>query len=261
MKNLILKILPFVLVVSISTLKAQEARQLISKVIDANGGKDALNKLKDVSYDYTFMVKDNKIEDISKERYIFNGEVSFAEYTKREVYALPQMPGKKYVQFFNGSKTTSIMDGKVITAQQPAFFGHILRKTNYYWFTMMFKLLDPGVHHKMLPTRTVDGTAYKIVEMTFGENIGESSQDKYILYINPTTHRIDQFLYSATGFGVTEPSIMKVNYEKIDGVYVSTYRKYAPADWNGNKKKGPWTEQYTTNVNFNNGYTLENIKN
>ncbi|WP_350289652.1 hypothetical protein [uncultured Croceitalea sp.] len=259
MKKLISKILPFILIAATITVEAQEAKQLIRKVVEANGGKDGLHKLKDVSYDYSFMVKDNNIEDVSKERYIFDGEVSFAEYTKREVYAIPQMPGKTYTQFFDGNKSVSTMDGKVIAEQQPAFYGHILRKTNYYWFTMMFKLADPGVNHKMLPARDVDGTTYKIVEMTFGENIGESSDDKYILYINPETNRIDQFLYNATGFGVTEPSIMKVKYEKIDGIYISTYRKYAPADWDGNKKEGPWTEQYTKNVKFNNGYNLENI--
>jgi len=261
MQKLILRIFPFMLIAFTTTVEAQEARQLISKVIEANGGQDGLHKLKDVSYDYHFLVKDNKVEDVSKERYIFNGEVSFAEYTKREIYALPQMPGKKYTQYFNGNKTVSTMDGNVITDQQPAFYGHILRKTNYYWFTMMFKLLDPGVNHKMLASRNVDGTTYRIVEMTFGENIGESSKDKYVLYINPKTNRIDQFLYNATGFGVTEPSIMKLKYEKIDGVYVSTYRKYAPADWDGNKKEGAWTEQYTKNVKFNNGYNLENITN
>jgi len=259
MKKLILNILPFILITATITMEAQEAKELISKVVEANGGKDALNKLKDVSFDYTFMMKDKKVEDVSKERYIFNGEVSFAEYTKRQIYALPQMPGKTYTQFFNGNKSVSKMDGKAITDQQPAFFGHILRKTNYYWFTMMFKLADPGVNHKILTSRKVDGITYKIVQMTFGENIGESSDDKYILYINPKTYRVDQFLYNATGFGITQPSIMKVKYEKIDGIYVSTYRKYAPADWDGNKLEGSWTEQYTKNVKFNNGYNLENI--
>ena len=123
----------------------------------------------------------------------------------------------------------------------------------------MFKLLDPGVNHKLLPIRNVNGIDYKIVEMTFGENVGETS-DKFVLYINPNTYRIDQFLYTATGFGVTEPSLMKVEYEKIDGVYLSTYRKYAPADWDGNVVKESWTEQFTRNVKFNNGFDLENIQ-
>lgn len=261
MKNTVLKIFPFVLITFVATVQAQEARELITKVVEANGGKNALHKLKDVSYDYTFIVKDNGLADVSNERYIFDGEVSYAQYTKRQVYVLPQMSGETYTQFFNGRTTVSKIDGKVITEEQPAYIGHIFRKTNYYWFTMMFKLLDPGVNHKMLPSRDVDGVAYKIVEMTFGDNIGDSSNDKYILYINPKTYLIDQFLYNATGFGLTEPNIVKAKYEKIDGVYLSTHRKYASADWDGNVLKESWTEQLTKNVKFNNGYDLENIQN
>lgn len=258
MKNLIFRIIPFVLISFVTTVHAQDAKGLITKVVEANGGIDALHKLKDVSFDYTFKIEEKNVVDVSKERYIFDGEVSYAQYTERQVYALPQMSGT-HTQFFNGKNTVSELDGKIIIEQQPAYIGHTLRKTNYYWFAMMFKLLDPGVNHKMLETRNVNGITYKIVEMTFGENVGEAS-DKFVLYINPKTYRIDQFLFTAKGFGVTEPSLMKVKYEKIDGVYLSTYRKYAPADWDGNVIKESWTEQFTKNVKFNNGFDLESIQ-
>ena len=260
MKQIILKFIPIILATFATGIQAQDVNELIDKVVEANGGKKALHKLKDVSYDYTFRVQDNNKVDISKERYIFNGEVSFADYSKREVYVLPQMAGSSHTQFFDGKSTISKIDGKVITDQKPAYVGHIFRKTNYYWFTMMFKLSDPGVNHKLLSNRNVDGIAYKVVEMTFGDNVGESSKDRYILYINPNTYRVDQFLYNATGFGVTDPNIVKVNYEEVDGVYLSTYRKYAPADWDGNVKKDSWTEQITQNVKFNNGYDLVSIQ-
>ncbi len=253
-----IKITAFVLVLFATNIQAQDARELITKVVDANGGSNALHKLKDISFDYTFKVLANNIEDVSKERYIFNKEISFAQYTKRQVYAIPQMKGV-HTQFFNGSKTISKLDGKVITEQQPAYIGHSLRKTNYYWFAMMFKLLDPGVNHKLLPSRNVDGINYKVVEMTFGENVGDAS-DKYVLYINPKTYRIDQFLYTALAFGAKDPSLMKVKYEKINGIYVTTYRKYAPANWDGKVIKETWTEQFTKNIKFNNGFDLNNIQ-
>lgn len=123
----------------------------------------------------------------------------------------------------------------------------------------MFKLLDPGVNHKFLPERNLDGISYQVIEMTFGENIGDAI-DKYILYINPSTFRIDQFLYTAKAFGVTEPSLMKVKYEKIEDVYLTTSRKYAPADWNGNVLSDTWTEQFAKNVKFNNDFDLMNIQ-
>ncbi|MEO1050390.1 MAG: hypothetical protein AAFX87_07180 [Bacteroidota bacterium] len=259
MKNQLIKIASVALILFATKVNAQNARELITKVVEANGGVNALHKLKDVSFDYTFRVKANNVEDVSKERYIFDGEVSYAQYTKRQVYAIPQMAGT-HTQFFNGKKTVSKLNGNVITEQQPAYIGHALRKTNYYWFAMMFKLLDPGVNHRLLPARKVDGISYQVVEMTFGDNVGETS-DKYLLYVNPTTYRIDQFLYTAKGFGVTEPSLMKVKYEKINGIYLTTYRKYAPANWDGEVIKEAWTEQFTKNVKFNNGFDLENIHN
>jgi len=258
MHNRIIQIILVALFSFTTTINAQEAKALITKVVEANGGINALHQLKDVSFDYTFKIEEKNVVDVSKERYIFDGEVSYAQYTERQVYALPQMKGT-HTQFFDGNKTLSKMDDQVITEQQPAYIGHALRKTNYYWFAMMFKLLDPGVHHKMLPTRNVDGIAYEIVEMTFGENVGEAN-DKFVLYIHPKTHRIDQFLFTAVGFGVTDPNLMKVKYEQIDGVYLTTHRKYAPADWEGNAVKESWTEQSIKNVRFNNGLDLENIQ-
>jgi len=96
MKKIISKILPVLLISFLTTVQAQEARTLISQVVEANGGQNALHQLKDVSFDYTFEVKDNNVVDVSNERYIFDKEVSFAHYTKRQIYALPQMPGDKY---------------------------------------------------------------------------------------------------------------------------------------------------------------------
>ena len=238
---------------------ANDAQKLIHKVVEANGGVEALKALKDVSFEYTFRSKEKGIVDVSIERYIFEGEISYAQYTDRQYFVLPQMPGI-HTQFFDGEKTVSKLDGKVLFEQQPAYVGHFFRKTNYYWFNMMFKLTDPGINLKMMPERKVEGMAYKVVEMTFGENVGETS-DRYVLYINPETNRIDQFLFTVLGFGFKDPFLMKVQYEKVDGIYLSTYRKYAPADWDGKVVKQDWNEQVTTNISFNNGFNLDNISN
>ena len=243
-----------------NTIHAEdEAQKWIDKVVAANGGIKALKALKDVSFEYTFRSMEKGIVDVSIERYIFDGEISYAQYTDRQYFVLPDMKGI-HTQFFDGNKTISKMDGKIISEEQPAYVGHFFRKTNFYWFNMMFKLLDPGVNHTALPDRKVNGKMYKVVEMTFGENIGDTS-DKYVLYINPQTNRIDQFLFTVLGFGFKDPFLMKVEYEKINNIYVSTYRKYAPADWDGNVIKEEWNEQITKNIKFNNGFNLGNIQN
>ena len=106
--------------------------------------------------------------------------------------------------------------------------------------------------------RKVGEVAYKIVEMTFGEGVGETS-DRYVLYINPETKMIDQFLFTVLGFGFEEPFLMKMKYEEKDGLMLSTYRTYAPANWQGDVVKQEWNEEISKNIKFNNGFTNSSI--
>lgn len=52
------------------------------------------NSLKDVEYTYTYhdLVEDKR--DVYLERYIFNSEISWARYEKREKNVLPQIDGE-----------------------------------------------------------------------------------------------------------------------------------------------------------------------
>ena len=71
-----------------------------------------------------------------------------------------------------------------------------------------------------------------MVKITFGENVGDA-QDTYVLYINNKTKLIDQFLFTITAFGVTEPNLMRFKYETIDGIKIPTDRNYIKSNWDG----------------------------
>lgn len=258
MKNFIQSFIVMSLMLPISGLQAQnEAKQLVAEVVQAAGGIEKLRSLKDVEYEYTFKSKEKGIMDVSIERYIFDGEISFANYTTRQYFALPQMEGSM-TQYFDGRKTVSHHNGELITDEQPAYVGHFFRKTNFYWFTMMYKLQDPGIQRKMMEDRRVGDVSYKIVEMTFGEGVGETS-DRYVLYINPRTKMVDQFLFTVLGFGFKDPFLMKMKYEEVDGLMLSTYRAYTPANWEGEVIKEDWNEEISRDIKFNNGFTKANI--
>lgn len=256
MKKIIYPLL-FNLIVLQSVFAQNEAKKLIEEVVEAVGGVDKLKEMKDVEYEYTFRSKEKGIKDVSIERYIFDGEKSFAHYTTREYYMFPDMKGE-HTQYFDGAQTTSMIGESAITDEQPAYVSHFFRKTNFYWFNMMYKLLDPGINYKLMDKRTVDGTTYDVVEMTFGKGIGETS-DRYMLYINPDTKLIDQFLFTVLGFGFSEPFLMKLKYEDVNGLKLTTYRQYAPANWQGEVIKEEWNEQISKRIKFNNGFTASNI--
>ena len=50
-----------------------------------------------------------------------------------------------------------------------------------------------------------------------------------------------------------------MEYEKVNGLNLTTYRKYAPANWEGEVIKEEWNEQISEHIEFNNGFTLTSI--
>ena len=232
------------------------AHALVAQMVDAIGGWDQLYAQNDVEYTYTYRAPDGK-EFVTTERYMFEGELSWASFSKRELFVLPEQEGE-VIQCYDGKNTTTTIAGKTIQDEPSVKMADFMRKTNYYWFAMMFKLLDPGLNYEMLPEAEIDGIKYHVVKVTFNENVGDV-QDIYQLYINPDTKLVDQFLFTVMDFGAAEPNLMKIEYEVVNGLKLMAYRKYAPCDWDGNIKEDLWSEQFSKNVRFNNGFTVQDF--
>ena len=258
MKNLF-AILALLLTFSSLIAQNDKAKALIEQVVDAMGGIDAFYHLNDVEYTYTYHRLSDDKKDVSTERYIFNGELSWAKYDQHEVFALPQAEGT-VVQCYDGKQTMVTVAGKTVEEQQAVGMSDFLRKVNYYWFAMFFKMMDPGLNYEYLGKRTTEGIEYEIVKVTFEDSVGDH-QDTYVLYINPFTHLVDQFLFNVVGAGMNDPLLMKVQFKTIENVTLPVVRKYKPAeDWNGKPVEGEdWTLEISENIKFNNGFTKKDF--
>ena len=242
------------LVFGVSEAQAAEPRAIIEKMIETIGGQDRLHELQDVEYTYTYHVLSEDKKDVSLEKYIFNGELSWAKYTTREKHAFPQMSGE-IVQGFDGEKSRMLRDGSAVHNSDPQIYKRVdfARKTNYYWFTMMFKLLDPGIIYENRGSKEVDGKDYDVVKLSYEEGVGDA-QDTYFLYVNKETYLVDHFLFTVMDFGLAEPFWTNVSYEVIEGVKFPTKRRYVASDWEGNPKDDNWVEATCTNIKFKNGF-------
>jgi len=90
--------------------------------------------------------------------------------------------------------------------------------------------------------------------MSFDEGIGDV-QDDFILYINPDTMLIDQFLFTVKQSPkFPAPMLMEVQYQEIEGIFLMTNRKVIGADWEGKKKGNYLFSQITEEIKFNNGF-------
>ena len=236
-----------------SDKKSLELIQALEKV---NGGWHALSKMKDVEFTYDYDDKSKKAKDISKERFIFNGEQIWGEYSEHKVNVMPETEGIVRQRVIDGKPEASL-DGKPLTDQKSIGTSGFLRGASYYWFTMMYKLNDSGTIHKYLGTEKVNNIMYDKVSLTF-ENTGKASDDSFILYFNPKTHLVDRFYFSLPAFGVNDPVLlMELDYEKIDGMYVSTTRRGVFPNAKGGY--GLAIVFTYSNIKFNNGFTKEDL--
>ena len=234
----------------------ERAEAQIQRMLTAMGGKDRLRTLRDVEYRYTYRRVGEGTEDVSLERYIFDGELSWARYDKHEVFVMPGTAGS-VTSSFDGETTVSNHGGKPVADEQAAGVLSFLRKTNYYWFCMFFKLADPGVNLKSLGKRTANHIEYDIVQVSFGDDIGDSPDDRYVLYLNPYTHLVDMFLFNVTAFGIETPLLMQVKYTMVDGTLLPVWRMYRPAKtWDTHEvvADGPVVLELSEDVRFNNGF-------
>jgi len=240
----------FVSLIALATLgvQAQRAEEIIQQAVDAVGGRDNFYAQRDVTYNIHYRTPpgENAIEFKGTETYIFNGELSHGNYEKQSITGANE-------EGYDGNEFWVKMKGEVSQNEQAQGVARFLRKTNYYWFAMFFKLQDDGVIYEKLADQKVSGKDYYRIKMTFEGNVGDA-QDTYVLYINKSTKLIDQFLFTITGFGITAPNLMSFDtWETINGVKIPTGRKYIKADWDGNVKEKAYTYTNWTNIKFNTG--------
>lgn len=165
----------------ISPIHAQQtdakSNELLNALIEVNGGYKHIASKKDVQFTYIY---DNqaKGKDVSTERHIFNGEHSWASYERHERNVLPKQKGVALQSLIHG-KPSLTLNGKPITDQKALDATVFMRKVNFYWFTMMYKLNDPGTNYHYLDKpilkmtlayEKVDGVYLSTVRKSYGPN-------------------------------------------------------------------------------------------
>ena len=251
-----------VILLFMATLSAQntdtKSLALLDALVSVNGGYEQLAAKKDVQFHYVYDNFD-KGKDVSTERHIFDGEHSWASYEQHDLNVMPGQKGVALQSLIDGTPALTL-DGKSITDPKAIGGTVFLRKVNFYWFTMMYKLKDPGTNYKYLGTEKVGDITYDKVSLTYNADVTKKEKnDEYILFFNPNTHLIDQFFFSLPDWGIDKPILkMTLSYETIDGLLITTVRKgFMPNETGGYMPIGVYT---FSEIKFNNGFKKEDFK-
>lgn len=96
----------------------------------------------------------------------------------------------------------------------------------FYFFAMPFVLADPGIRYDSVPSRTLLGKSYPGIKVAYGDSIGDSPDDNYILLFDPETRQMEWLMYTVT-FGSSGPSdgynlIHYAEWQDVSGLLLPT---------------------------------------
>lgn len=233
-----------------------KGHELVYNMVQKVGDYSKFLEKENVIYTYTYTTPDGKT-DITTEKYIFNGELSYGTYKKHE-RTFSNLEGL-IEQGYDGNEYWLKNNGAIIDDEKLLKRVAFNRPTNFYWFAMMPKLLDPGLNYEYLEEKNINGTKYDVVKVSF-ESKDTKPKDIYQLYINKETNLVDQFLFTVMEFGKTEPLLMKVEYENVEGLLIPTKRKYKSSNWDAEVTDKPWIIVNWTDIKFDNKLTKADFK-
>ncbi len=90
-----------------------------------------------------------------------------------------------------------------------------------YWMLMPYKLRDPGVRLQFAGDTTLGGATYDRLALSF-EQVGETPGDRYWVYVNRASHRVERWDYVLEGTSPPPVSWTWEGWEEHEGLWFPT---------------------------------------
>ncbi len=205
-------------------LSASDASNKVWRAIEAHGGLQRFYEQSPLFYHFNYRPEPGEQGNV-RNTLILNDYVG-----SRAVHSLPGDPTQKFG--FDGKEAWSVT-GEKIDGMSPQFWS----LTPYYFVGLPFVLADEGITFESLPAAEMDGLTYDMVKVSYGDGMGESPDDYYVLYLNPESGQLDalRYIVSYRGFfpeGEHSPEkLMKITGKTtVEGITLPT--GYATHWWN-----------------------------
>lgn len=192
--------------------QSDEIESLISEMTNAHGGLDRWKQAASVQFNTNLVAVTGMFPEYNEEVCI--DPVSRAAYLK--------FPGSTGRIAFDGNEAWSAGERRGLAAAPPRFTAW----RNFYLLNIPFVIHDEGVYLSELSEASLPGNnkAYQTVKMTFGEDTGDTPKDYYLLYIDPSTHRL-----AALEYNMTFASMLPQGMESLP-TSLLTFEEYARVD-------------------------------
>ena len=141
----------------------------ITKIFDAHGSYSAWSQMNSLSFS------------------LANGEHQLIDLHSRKVL----VEGEKRTIGFDGKDVWVVPDSLITGAR----FYHNLY---FYFFSMPFVLGDPGINYEIVGDKELFGMNLSGIKISYGDGVGDSPKDNYILYFDKASNTMKALMYTVT---------------------------------------------------------------
>ncbi|WP_232797927.1 hypothetical protein [Salinibacter altiplanensis] len=214
-------------------LTRSEGGQRVLRAIEAHGGLEAWYRAPTSSYTWTYANKDADLRFTSFLLVDNRTRRAYHDLLTTGSYDNARPVDARFA--WDGDRAWIAPDS--IQQPNPRFWA----LSGFYFQQIPFVLADPGTNHEALPDDTLDGTPHDMVEITFGDDVGDSPDDRYTLYLDKDTGQVDAIRYAVT-YGrdvgpdadLSETFFDYEDYVTVDGLTVPTrFEGYAYSEDDG----------------------------
>lgn len=150
-----------------NTATAHHSEQ-IAKVLKAHGGFNRWAEMKTLKFSKS---GEHHLIDLNSRKVLVEGEKRTIGFDGKDVWVVPD------------SLTTG------------ARFYHNLF---FYFYAMPFVLGDPGIHYDDAGSKELFGMNLRGIKISYGDGVGDSPKDNYILYYNEESNTMKALMYTVT---------------------------------------------------------------
>ena len=171
----------------------------ISKVFAAHGGIEKWNAMNNLCFD---MPGRNGVETHTTD----------LQSRKAKIQT------EKYTMGYDGENFWLDQEDSIYDVSRVKFYHNLM----FYFEAMPFILGDEGISYEEIEPLTVGDKTYNGTKVSYGNDVGYSDNDNYIIYSNPETNQMEWLAYTVT-YGKEEASekysfIKYENWQDVNGI-------------------------------------------
>jgi hypothetical protein len=194
---------------------ASEGRQLLQQTLEAHGGLEKWNAYQTLAYTMKGFPLTPEIAQTNRSR------VNLKTRQNR-------IDGSGFVVAFDGKNAWSTPKPKA--SGLPSRFVTL---GSFYFVGIPFVFADAGVQVESTGKQTFLGKPYDTLRITFGKQVGHSSDDNYVVFLDPASHRVALIHHNVTEVYAPDQRVTWVydEYQNQDGLWIPKKLTYF-GGWN-----------------------------